>query len=257
MSTHEHALVVTGRVRREAATYLRQLAPLSLKHSLTRLLVKTEHRKQLHAGTSILMSILGHSYYIPGLRAFLKRIAKTCSTCQQANARPQSLQMGLLPAARTSPAPPFAVVGIDFAGPFQLKRGHTRKPVLLKGYCCLFICMVTKAIHLEVCSSLDTQEFLVAFTRFSNRRGTPEVVFSDNGSNFLGARVKLKEIQKMLNNSSNAISHLSAAREIKWHLTPPRSPHFGGIWEAGVREMKRLLKKQVAPHPCMKNLNPS
>ncbi len=230
---HKTALVVTGRVRREAAAAPKKLTPLSIKHHLTKLLVETEHKKQLHSGTSILMAILGQTYYIPGLRAFLKRLAKTCANCQQANAKPLTLQMGLLPAERTSPSPPFSVVGMDFAGPFQLKRGHTRKPVVVKAYVCLFICMATKAIHLEVCSSLETEEFLAAFHRFSHRRGTPEVVFSDNGSNFVGARKELKQIQKMLHDSEHPISHLSAAKEIKWHHTPPDHPTLGEFGKPG------------------------
>ena len=176
-------------------------------------------------------------------------MSKKCATCQQVNARPISQQMGLLPSARTSPSPPFSVVGIDFAGPFILKRGHTRKPVKFKAYSCLFICLSTKAVHLEVCSSLETEEFLAAFRRFANRRGTPHAVYSDNGSNFIGAKAELKATQRLLFKSSNAISHLSAAKEIEWHTIPPRSPHFGGLWESGVREMKRLMKKIISPHP--------
>ncbi len=240
---------VTGRVRAEASSKPRELTPLSLKCNLTKLLVTTEHQKQLHPGTSILISILGHSFFIPGLRAFLKKLSKKCATCQQVNARPISQQMGLLPSARTSPSPPFSVVGIDFAGPFILKRGHTRKPVKFKAYSCLFICLFTKAVHLEVCSSLETEEFLAAFRRFANRRGTPHAVYSDNGSNFIGAKAELKATQRLLFKSSNAISHLSAAKEIEWHTIPPRSPHFGGLWESGVREMKRLMKKIISPHP--------
>ncbi len=73
----------------------------------------------------------------------------------------------------------------------------------------------------------DTEEFLAAFHRFSHRRRTPEVVFSDNGSNFVGASKELKQIQKMLHDSEHSVSHLSAAKEIKWHHTPPRSPTLG------------------------------
>ncbi len=245
----EHKIIrVTGRVRAESSTMPRQLTPLSLKCHLTRLMVETEHHTQLHPGTSILMSILGHSYYIPGLRFFLKRLSKRCPACQRANARTISQQMGLLPSARTTLSPPFATVGVDFAGPFILRRGHTRKPVMDKAYFCLFICLTTKAIHLEVCATLDTQEFLAAFRRFSNRRGTPFAVYSDNGSNFIGAKTELQAIQRMLRISSESISHLATNKELQWHHIPPRSPHHGGLWEAGVREMKRLMKI-IAPHP--------
>ncbi len=244
-----HFIKVTGRVRKEAATHPRELTPLSLKHALTRLLVETEHYKHQHPGISTLISILGHAYFIPGLRSFLKRLSKRCATCRRANAQPIAQQMGLLPSVRTTPSPPFTSVGVDFAGPFQLKMGYTRKPVMFKAYCCLFICLSSKAVHLEVCTSLETEEFLAAFQRFCDRRGTPHSVYSDNGSNFVGAKAELQAIRRMLQHSEGAISHISSTKELQWHTIPPRSPHHGGLWEAAVREMKRLLRKQVAPHP--------
>ena len=53
--------------------------------------------------------------------------------------------MGQLPSARVNPSPPFAKTGMDFAGPFLLKNGHTRKPVIIKSYVCIFVCFSTKA----------------------------------------------------------------------------------------------------------------
>ncbi len=140
-------------------------------------------------------------------------------------------------------------MGMDFAGPFTIRRGHTRKPILEKAYCCLFVCMVCKAIHLERCATLDTEEFMAALSRFCNRRGTPLAIYSDNGSNFIGAKSELQSIQRLLSQTSDAISHFTTAKNIEWHNIPPRSPHHGGLWEARIREMKRLLRKMVTPHP--------
>ena len=62
--------------------------------------------------------------------------------------------MGQLPADRVRPAPPFQVIGLDFAGPFLCKRGNPRKPTLIKAYACLFIFFTTKAIHIELVSDM-------------------------------------------------------------------------------------------------------
>ena len=125
--------------------------------------------------------------------------------------------MGLLPAERTSPSPPFSVVGMDFAGPFQLKRGHTRKPVVVKAYVCLFICMATKAVHLELCDSLSTQDFMTVLWDFCNRRGLPQNIYSDNGSNFLGAKRELEQLQKLLKNpkTEQQISELATTKKFQ------------------------------------------
>ncbi len=123
-----------------------------------------------HAGTLAMMSIIGSTYYIPGLRNQLKKISRACSVCQRAYARPLHQQ---LPSQRTTPAPPFYNTGIDYTGPFIIKQGHTRKPVLLKTYACLFVCLATRAIHIELSASLSTDDFLATLRRFMALRGCP------------------------------------------------------------------------------------
>ena len=184
--------------------------PLSLKCELTRILVETEHKKYLHAGVAPLMSVIAHTYFIKGLKAFLKKLSRSCPECQQANAVPLQQRLGWLPTARTSVAPPFSRTGINFAGPLTLREGSTRKPVLYKAYICVFICMVTRAMHLEVCRSMDTQEFVATFQKFCNKRGTPAEIFTDNGSNFVGAANEKKDIRKLIHSSKQSLSHLVA-----------------------------------------------
>jgi len=92
--------------------------------------------------------------------------------------------MGLLPTSRTTPAPPFSSTGVDFGGPFLTRKGYTRKPTMVKTYACIFICFATKAVHIELCLDLTTNEFMAALRRFCSRRGTPSKIYSDNGTNF-------------------------------------------------------------------------
>ena len=89
----------------------------------------------------------------------------------------------------------FTNVGIDFAGPITVKRGNPRKPTLTKAFVCVFVCLVTKAVHLEAVTDLSTGAFLAALKRFVARRGIPSNIYSDNGSNLQGAASGLREIR--------------------------------------------------------------
>ncbi len=245
-------LKVRSRVRdMNTPTQVKSFIPLSLKSELTRLLVKSLHKTYSHPGISALLSILGDTYHIPGLRNYLKKVSRQCATCQRAYAKPLQQQMGLLPSARTTPAPPFCRTRVDYAGPFYIRKGHTRKPVHVKYYACLFVCMTIRTVHLELCSELSTAEFMAALRRFTARRGTPAHMYSDNGTNFLGAHQEIKELQRFHHSSEtrSSISHFCTTSNIEWHFIPPRAPHFGGLWEAGVRGMKLLLRKLITPHP--------
>ena len=70
--------------------------------------------------------------------------------------------MGQLPAERVTPTSAFHSVGVDYAGPFQIKFGSVRKPMILKAYICLFVCLAMKAIHLELVSDLTSEAFIAA-----------------------------------------------------------------------------------------------
>ena len=88
---------------------------------------------------------------------------------------------------------PFLNVGLDFFGPFYIEHQNRE---LEKQYVCLFTCLVTRAVHLEVCQTLDTDSCLLAIRRFVSRRGYLELIISDNGSNFTSAR-KMLDLSKI------------------------------------------------------------
>ncbi len=155
--------------------------------------------------------------------------------------------MGMLPAVRSTPTPTFYVTGVDFAGPMFVRQGHVRKPVPVKTYTAIFICMASKAVHLELCASLSSVDFRAALQRFIARRGTPGHIYCDNGSNFLGAREETRDLRDRLESRKTTITFCQT-NNIVWHHSPPRAPHFGGLWEAAVRQMKLILKKNLTPH---------
>ena len=86
---------------------------------------------------------------------------------------------------------------MDYAGPVYVKYGYICKPTVIKSYICLFVSLSVKAVHLELVSDLSTDAF-IASLRFTARRGKPTLIWSDHGSNFVGAPRKLKELAEFL-----------------------------------------------------------
>lgn len=72
--------------------------------------------------------------------------------------------MADLPAAWVNPGRPFSKVGVDYAGPFQVLRSKGRGVSYSKGYVAVFVCLATKAIHLELVGDLSTESFLGCLT---------------------------------------------------------------------------------------------
>ncbi|XP_037293582.1 uncharacterized protein LOC119189039 [Manduca sexta] len=150
--------------------------------------------------------------------------------------------MGSLPSVRCTPARAFSNSGVDYAGPINIRTSKGRGNHSYKGYICLFVCMSTRAIHLELVSDMSTQAFLAAFRRFVSRRGHCSHLWSDNGTTFVGASKELKQLVKA--------AHKSAAAELathgtEWHFIPPHAPNFGGLWEAGIKSTKFHLKRVI------------
>ncbi|XP_037821723.1 uncharacterized protein LOC119610536 [Lucilia sericata] len=113
-------------------------------------------------------------------------------------------------------------------------------------YVCIFVCFATKAIHLEVTSDLSTDRFLAAFNRFISRRGCPTTMFSDNGTNFVGASRELeRDFRTFLSESRARMCSTYGINGLTWRFIPAGAPHMGGLWEAGVRSFKLHFRKEA------------
>lgn len=152
--------------------------------------------------------------------------------------------MGQLPVERVTPDLVFNKVGVDYAGPLQLKSGSTRKPVIVKTYVCVFVSLSVRAVHLELVSDLSTDAFIACLRRFISRRGKPMLMWSDHGTNFVGAASEVKELVKFLE-SQKAQGAISTFCSAQWRFIPERAPHFGGLWEAAVKSFKSHLRRVI------------
>ena len=222
---------------------------LHADHHITKLLIRSEHVRLLHAGPTLTMSSIGLRFRIIGLRRIVRSIVRACVICKR-HIHNNSYQLqGQLPPERVNPGSVFEKVGIDYAGPVNIKYGYTRKPVIVKAYVCLFVSLSVKAVHLEIVSDLTSEAFIAALRRFISRRGHPCLLWSDNGTNFVGANRQLKELFRFIRSKSTekAVSEFCTSKSIEWRFIPERSPHFGGLWEAAVKQMKFHLRRVVSP----------
>lgn len=136
---------------------------------------------------------------------------------------------------------------MDYGDPFLLKSSNLRKAPQIKAYIAIFVCFVTKAVHLELVTGLSTDHYIMTLKRFISRRGNPELIYSDNATNFLGAKNQLKELRDFFlrPEHTNAIKEFSAQNQIQFKFIPPRSPHWGGIWEAAIKSSKYHLIRLI------------
>ncbi|XP_045459242.1 uncharacterized protein LOC123669695 [Melitaea cinxia] len=217
--------------------------PILLPHSshLTRLIIDDAHKKTLHGGLQLMINYLRTAYWIKGVRNLVKYQVHKCVKCARQRAKIQKQFMGSLPSVRCTPARPFLHSGVDYAGPINIRTTKGRGHRSYKGYICLFVCMVTRALHLEAVSDMSTQSFLAAFRRFVSRRGHCAKLWSDNSTTFVGAS---RELQDLVSIQPSIAEHLEA-NGTEWHFIPPHSPNFGGLWEAGVKSTKFHVKRVI------------
>ncbi|XP_062712976.1 uncharacterized protein LOC109417462 [Aedes albopictus] len=222
---------------------------LPARHALTELILRHFHQMYLHAGPQLLLGTVRQRYWPLGGRNLAKKVVHQCQRCFRAKPSVIQQQMGELPAARVTVSRPFSKTGVDYFGPVYLRAGRGRKPT--KAYVAIFVCMATKAVHMELVSDLSTERFLQALRRFFARRGRCTDVYSDNGTNFVGARNQMQELFELLKNKAHReiISSQCANEDIYWHFNPPSAPHFGGLWEAAVRSAKFHLLRVLGGNP--------
>ena len=212
---------------------------LPRKNCVTKLIVKHYHEKGNHAGgTNQTLATLSTRFWIICGREEIREWEKECNECQKRKAKAAKQVMAPLPQIRLrSSLRAFAQTAVDFGGPFVTVQGRrTRRQ---KRYLCLFTCLASRAVHLEMAYALDTDSFLNAFYRMVNRRGLPKEMLSDNGGNFVGANKELCDLVKELDQEK--ITKLTANQGVNWKFNPPLAPHFGGVHETMIKAAKRAI----------------
>lgn len=236
-------LRVGGRLENSELSFDRKHPIILPQHDrLTELIVDDMHIRTLHGGCQVMLAQLRRRYWIINARNLIRYRTHKCLICFKQRANNATQLMGQLPAPRIRTTRPFTHTGVDYAGPLEIKINKGRGGRTTKGYIAVFVCMAVKAIHLEAVTDLTTAAFLAAFRRFTSRRGLCEAIYSDCGTNFVGAAKVLRHDLNLIKIEKEAAENL-AINGVKWHFNPPGAPHHGGLWEAGVKSTKNHLKR--------------
>ena len=232
LETNENGILQChGRIQGEYPIFLPDSALFTTK------VVQRAHLSTLHGGVGMVMAKVREKYWVPRLRKLAKKVISSCYGCKKFRAPPANAPpTGLLPKCRTEQSTPFAVIGVDFAGPVKYRlRGREAK-----SYVALFSCSLTRAVFLELLPSLETKEFIKSLKRFIARRGRPTTIYSDNGSTFIAASKWLKCIRK-----DEELNNFLRNNTISWRFNLSRAPWWGGQFERLIGLMKGIFYKTV------------
>lgn len=179
----DQLLRLGGRLKNAALSFSEQYPIILPKHRVSELLTAHAHRNTLHRGIQLTLRTLRQRYWILGGRSLVKNCIRQCVTCTRQSANTPIQIMEDLSPPRVTPSSPFTHTGVDYAGPFAITARVGRGQKSTKHYVALFVCLCTRAIHLEDVDDYTTAGFCAAFQRFVSRRGFP-YLYSDNGTNF-------------------------------------------------------------------------
>lgn len=234
----DNMILVGGRLN-NAEISEEQKHPIILpaNHKVTRLIFEDTHERLLHGGPQLLLAGVRQKYWPLKGRVMARSVTTRCVTCIRARPKFVHPLMAALPKTRVQPSRPFTVSGVDFAGPLVVRSG-VRRISGVKAWVAVFICFSTRAIHLEAVVGLTSGAFIATLRRFMSRRGKCSTIYSDNGTNFVGAK---RELASYIQNCDS-----NMAREgIEWKFNPPSAPHFGGLWESAVKSTKHHLNRTL------------
>lgn len=169
--------------------------PISLPHDhyVTKLFIKESHRVTLHGDCALTSHHLRSNFWVNHGKNAIKKEIRKCIVCIRYRKEANKKLMGQLPAAQVQLTRPFLHTGCDFAGPILIKNALGRGNRTYKAYICIFICMATKAIHIELVTGLTVHAFIACLKRFIARRGQVCCLYSDNGTNFVKANKILRK----------------------------------------------------------------
>lgn len=244
-------LRVDGRVRSDNITRDQQFPILLSKDGfMASLLIRDAHYHRVgnwheglgHGGAQLVSQYLREKYWITGARRLAKNIIRKCPICFKLRLNNSEQLMASLPPYRTTPKRAFSRVGIDYAGPVMLRSNLGRIPKLVKAWIAVFVCLVTRAIHVELVSDASTKAFIAALRRMIARRRKISRIVSDNGTNFIGANNYLNSIISDLVENARDIE---LQCKIRWRFTTPGAPHQGGVYEAAVKAIKHHLVRVI------------
>ena len=235
--TDKHGLYV---VSSRTQTVLKSPRPIILPpgHRFTHLALLHAHEVGCHHGRDRTSVRFRLKFYTSHLNRAATSACKSCVMCRRVKKVILQQKMGMLPPERLSPSPPFNYVVLDLFGPFHV-RGEVNPRTTLKVWGVIFVCLSTRAVHIDLTQGYDTKSFIITFTRYASIRGYPEHVYADPGTQIQGAANEMQSLDL------NKIGALSAKHGTTWSGGPADSPWYQGAAEALIKSTKNALNFSI------------
>ena len=233
---------VGGRVKR-ACLHRNVVHPIIIPNNsyIAKLLIAHFHEKTRHMGTNTTLSeIRASGYWILSGRSLVAAHVQKCVMCKKLRGKTQLQKMADLPEDRLEPSPPFTYSAVDLFGPFYVKEGRSER----KRWGAMFVCMMSRAVHIEVVNALSTDSFINAYRRFVSRRGPIRQLRCDRGTNFVGAKNELDSEKIRQKLSADDCDYFD------FKMNFPHASHMGGAWERMIRSARNALSSLLALQPC-------
>ena len=243
----EGVVVTTGRVGEEALQEVLGKAALPIlmpSSKAAKLYMRRAHMGEggldHRAGSGTLAQSRVNAWIVRGGN-LARSVAKSCPRCRLEEKKLRAQRMGQLPRTSTTPGPPFTAVALDYAGPFRV-RGEVSKRVTMKTWVLLYGCLATKALVLLLTSGYDTDSFLLRHEEFVSRHGNPATIYSDRGTNLVGAGGILGSSGEEAWDWAKIVSRNKASN---WTFAPVGCQWRNGFIERMVAITKSSLKRAL------------
>ncbi|XP_067939480.1 uncharacterized protein [Watersipora subatra] len=228
---------VGGRMKFSSMLY-REKHPIVLPREghITKLITEHYHRKAAHQGrTTTMAAIRSAEYWIVSSRSVVSAVIHNCVACRRLRRNTEVQKMADLPSDRTDPSSPFMQVGLDCFGPFLVKEGRKS----LKKYGVIFVCLQSRAVHVELVDDMSTYAFINSLRCFIALRGNVYHIRCDRGSNFVGAANELAKAFKEM--SQDHIKSFLLDRNCDFVFNSPSASHMGRVWERLIRVFRNII----------------
>ena len=192
----------------------------------TKALIRQIHTDNLHCSKLQTFYMTHQRYHILGGKSAINRVVNCCIPCQRSQKTAPTQRIGELPAERLEVTPPFMHTGLDCWGPVPVKHGGrgTHKRWVL-----ICTCFVTRGITLYPLKDMTTSTIVNALTKHVNQFPTTRHLYSDKGSNFVGADREIRESVRQWD--KNELTNKLTTLNLTWTFGPANCGHAGGIWE--------------------------
>ena len=207
------------------------------------------HQMNGHITLSNMYYYLQRSYHVQGGRKQVQKCIRQCRTTNCQKPRQLNSVVPPLPTTRIDgdELSVFSSVGMDHFGPLYFKAEPTCdkcEQLILKTWGLIIVCFQTRYIHIELCRSLSTEDFLWSFSNFCALRGTPSYILADNSKTFKAGSKELHRIYRNLDWSK--ITQEMTLKKINFEFSIEKAPQTNSVTERMIQFVKKSLSTTLA-----------